>query len=308
MSERPDRATLLALGAGVLIAGSNFTAVKYSNKELAPFFGAGVRFAAAAALLFLFVAVRRVRLPKGRLLFGTLLYGFLAFFTSYAFLYLALVRLPAGITGVVMGSVPLITLFLAYFHGLEPFRIRGLIGALITIVGIAILVRAPVGTEVPLVLLLAVLGAAVSAAEANIIIKKYPPAHPVSTNAVGMIVGATLLLVTSLISGEKWTLPSRPETWFSLGYLVVIGSIGLFATVLFVLARWTASAASFQFVLIPVAAVGFGAWLAREPLGWSTLVGALIVVVGVYIGALSGTRAAAMKTPPAPEPVAQKSA
>jgi drug/metabolite transporter (DMT)-like permease len=308
VSDRPDRATLLAFGIGTLIAGSNFTAVKYSNKELPPFFGAGLRFAAAAFLLVIFIVLRRIRLPKGRLLFGTLLFGFLAFFTSYAFLYVALVRLPAGITGVVMGSVPLITLFLAYFHGLEPFRVRGLIGALITIVGIAVLVRAPVGGELPLVWLLAVLGAAVSAAEANIIIKKYPPVHPVSTNAIGMVIGATLLLISSLISGERWSLPSRSETWFALGYLITIGSIGLFATVLFVLARWTASAASFQFVLIPVAAVGFAAWLAEEPLGWSTLVGALIVIVGVYVGALSGPRSAMTKAPPAPEPVAQKSA
>jgi drug/metabolite transporter (DMT)-like permease len=290
VSERPDRATLLGFAAVVLIAGSNFSAVKFSNKELAPLFGASIRFALAGFLLLGYVAVRRIALPKGRALVGSLLYGLTGFFVAYALLYIALVKLPAGIGGVIMASVPLLTFFLAYLHRLEPFRLRGLIGAIITIMGIAVLVQAPVGTHFPLISLLAMVGAAIGAAESGIVIKKNPPSNPVATNAVAMLLGAVLLLASSALARESWKLPSHTDTRIALLYLVLVGSIGLFGFYLFVLERWTASGASFQFVLIPLAAVGFGAWIAHEPLTWPMLAGALIVAIGVYVGVLSKPR------------------
>jgi drug/metabolite transporter (DMT)-like permease len=63
--ELPDRTTLAAFAVLSLIGGLNVVAVKFSNQELAPLFGAAVRFAAAAVLLFVFVAIRRIPLPKG---------------------------------------------------------------------------------------------------------------------------------------------------------------------------------------------------------------------------------------------------
>ena len=56
----PDRATLVAFGTFVLIGGFNFVAVRFSNRELEPMFGAGVRFTIAALILLAVVALRRL--------------------------------------------------------------------------------------------------------------------------------------------------------------------------------------------------------------------------------------------------------
>ena len=46
-------------GAAVTLGGSNFLAVRLSNRELDPFRGAGLRFSLAAAILvFIVVALR----------------------------------------------------------------------------------------------------------------------------------------------------------------------------------------------------------------------------------------------------------
>jgi len=290
-SQQLDSRTLAAFGAMVAIGGMNFVAVRLSDRGLAPFFGAGLRFFSASFLLCLIVAFMRIPWPTRGQLKGTLLYGLLGFGASYAFAYLALVTLSSGVAAVLMGSVPLITLFLAVAHGVERFRGRGLLGAVVAIAGIAVLVGVPSRAHIQIGSLLLMLGAAVSAAESSVVIKRYPTGHPMATNAVAMGFGGVLLLGTSLIFGENWALPSGSATWASLIYLVVVGSIGLFWLFLFTIKRWAASRVSYLFVLTPIVASLAGAVLAGDALTVSMVAGGLIVLVGVYVGALSTPKA-----------------
>ena len=82
-----------------------------------------------------------------------------------------------------------------------------------------------------------------------------------------------------------------------LVFMVLIGSIGLFELYLFVLKGWTASGASYQFVLIPFAAALLGSWILDEAITAMFVAGGLIVAVGVYVGALSSTRMPSSTTP-----------
>jgi drug/metabolite transporter (DMT)-like permease len=302
---RPDQLTLAAFASVVLIGGANFVAVRFSNQELPPFFGAGIRFALAALLFLAVVAFRRIPLPRGRALFGTVLYGLLAFTAAYALAYWALVELPAGIAGVVMSSVPLLTFFFALLHGVESFQWRGLVGGIIAIAGIGVLLNAPLTINIPLGSLLAMVGAAACAAESGVLIKKFPPSHPIATNGVAMAIGTVLLLILSAVTRETWSVPNRQRTWFAFAYLVVLGSVGLFALFLYVLKRWTASGASYQFVLMPIIAVLLGALLAGEPISAGVVLGGAIVLAGVYVGALSRRKAPA-PAPPEKEALAQR--
>jgi len=148
------------------------------------------------------------------------------------------------------------------------------------------------------------LGAAFSASESSIVLKKYPTGHPMATNAVAMAFGGVLLLGLSAVSGERWSLPATPTTWVSLMYLVVLGSIGLFALFLFTLKRWTASRVSYTFVLTPIVASILGAALAGEALTAAMLAGGVTILFGVYVGALSGSRAPRLRSAPTRKPEA----
>jgi len=292
----PDRFTLLAFAGAVLIGGSNVVAVRLFNKDVPPFFGAGVRFAVAAAIFLAIVALRRIPLPSGRALLGAVLYGLLAFAAFYALVYWALVSLPAGVAAVILSSVPLLTFFLALAHGLEPFRWRALTGALIAIAGIVILINGELTLAIPTASLVAAFGAAACAAESGVVIKHFPPSHPVAVNGLAMAIGAVLLIAISAVSGEDWALPDRAFIWGVLVHLVLLGSLGLFALYLFVLKRWTASGSSYQFVLLPIVATLLGAWLAEEPITSTLLLGGPVILFGVYVGALSHGKVAAPAT------------
>ncbi|MEP6695125.1 MAG: EamA family transporter [Chloroflexota bacterium] len=287
----PDRLTLLAYAVMVLIAGSNFVAVRFSNQELPPFWGATLRFSAACALFFAVMRWRRARLPRGRALLGVAIYGALNFGASYALLYWALRTVPATLASVLIALVPLLTFFLAIVHGLERFRIRGFVGAVIAVGGIAVVFAEQLGGAAPVPELLACIAGAACIAESGVVAKLYPRVDPAATNAVGMLAGLAILAPLSVLAGEPRTLPSQPGTIVAVVYLVTLGSVGLFALFLYVLRRWTATATSYLLVLSPLVTVTLGSLLAGERVTAQLLVGGVLVGAGVYVGALSGSAA-----------------
>lgn len=282
----PDRVALGAFVGAVLIGGSNFVAVRFSNRELDPLWGAGLRFALAAAVFGVLCAALRLPLPRGRVLGLVVTYGLLAFAVAYGSLYWAMQDVPAGVAAVVMAVGPLLTLLLAVAHRMERFNGRALVGALIAIGGSVLIFFQPGSVAFGWGSLVLLVIAALSAAESVVVSKKCGRQHPVVMNFVGMCVGAAALLVVSVAAGERLTLPVDGSTQIALAYLVA-ATVGLFSLVLLVVQRWTASSTSYVFVLMPVVAVALGALIADERITATTVLGGAIVCAGVYLGALA---------------------
>jgi drug/metabolite transporter (DMT)-like permease len=291
--QAPGGLTLAAFGLAVLLGGANFVAVRVSNQELAPFWGAGLRFGLAAALFVVIALALRLRWPRGRQLVTTAVYGALAFAISYALLYWALVRATAGTATVVLAAVPLVTLLLAVAQRSERLSLRAVAGSVLALTGIAWMVLGSQALTAPISAVLAMLGATLAIGQSIILGKRLSRNHPVITNAVGMAIAALLLLTLSASVNEAWALPRQPDVAAALAYLVTLGSAGLFVLVLLVVRKWTASASSYMFVLFPVVTLALAAWLVNEPITLPAVVGAALVVAGVWFGALSSPRAAA---------------
>lgn len=293
----PGGMTLLAFAGVVLVGGANVVAVRFSSEEVPPFFAAAMRFGLAGLLLLVVAFVRKVPTPTRPELVGAILYGLLAFGGSMAFGYWGLQRLPAGVGSVIVATVPLLTLALARIQGLERFRIQGLIGGAVTVAGILVLLSGSLEADITAGGALAMAGAALCFAQAGIVIKRFPPCHPMASNGLAMTIGAVVLLVVSTIADEHWFVLTGRSNWLLMAYMVLIGSVGLFGLYLFVLRGWTASGASYQFVLMPLVAALLGAALLDEPINARFIVGALIVLLGVYVGALSSGEVGPSATP-----------
>ena len=285
--KRPERLTIIAFIISTILGGNNAIAVRFSNVELPPFFGAGLRFAAASLILFLIVLVMQLPLPNGRSLIGALIFGALQFGFSYALIYWSLLDVPAGLFQVILALVPLLTFLLAIAHRQESFQWRVLAGGLLAIGGIAVIFSDSLIDNVPLISLLAAVLAAACIAESIVLFKTFPKTHPITTNAVAMGTGAAILFVTSGFARETPHLPNLLPTWTALLYLIFFGSVGTFVLALYVLTRWTASATSYSLVLMPVVTVVSASWIADEPITIALLLGGLFVLLGVYIGALA---------------------
>jgi drug/metabolite transporter (DMT)-like permease len=274
----------------IALGGSNAVAIKIGNSELPPFWGATMRFGLATILLAAIALVARPPWPRGRNLVGAVLYGLIGFAASYAFAYLGLVDAPAGVAGVLIAVAPLLTLLLAVAQRLEQFRWQGLAGSLVAAAGIAVVFGNQLGAQVPLLPLLALFAAALCIAETNVVAKLIPPGHPISANLIGMAVGTVVLGAISLLVGEAWALPTEASTWASVLYLVSVGSVALFLTYLFVLARWTATATSYALLLMPLWTVAAAALVLDESISPGFVIGAALVIGGTYIGAFLSPR------------------
>jgi drug/metabolite transporter (DMT)-like permease len=297
---RPDRAVLAAFAAVVVLGGANAVAVKQTVQELAPMWGAAVRFGAAGILLAALVAITRRPWPRGRSLWGAALYGAVGFAASYGFAYSAIRDVPAGTVMVLFALTPLFTFGLAIAHRQERFHLQGLVGALIAVVGIGVVFVDQLGADVPLGSLLLVLVAALAIAESGVIVKWIPKSDPFATNGVAMLTGTALLLALSFASGEARVLPAQPATWLAVAYLVVPGSIVMFGLYVFTLQRWTASAVSYVTLLMPLVTVALAAALTGEQVSAWFGVGGAIILAGVYVGAFV-RRPARTSAPSLPE-------
>jgi len=268
--------------------GGNVIAIKYIARagDLDPLWAAASRFLLASAIFVVIALSLRAQFPRGRALVGALLYGALTFGAFFGFAYWGLQEAPAGLAGVFLATVPLFTFLLALAHGQEWFRWEGLVGAAVVVAGTAVIFRGGLDEGVPAASLLAILGAAACAAEGAIVVKAFPPVQPAVRNAIGMAVGTAILLALMPVFGESYDLPEEGSTWSAQSYLVVVGSVGVFALYLFVLGRWTASAASYEFVLVPLVGIVLAAWLLDEPITGTFAVGSILVLIGVFFGVL----------------------
>ncbi len=287
-----DGVVMAAFLAMVVGIGGNVIAVKYiaSAGDIDPLWAAASRFVVASAIFCIAAVILRAPIPRGRAAVGALLYGALSIGAFFGFVYWGLQEAPAGMSGVVLATGPLLTFLFAVLHGQERFRWEGVVGGAIVIAGTAAVFSAGVDKGVPVGSLLAILAASVCAAEGAVVVKGFPPVHAATRNAIGMVVGALMLLVLMPFFDESFGLPVEISTWLAQAYLILFGSVGVFGLYLFVLSRWTASATSYEFVLAPVVAVVLGAWLLSERITWTFAVGAALVLVGVYVGAIRSVR------------------
>jgi len=292
--QRSDALILVAFAVAVVVAGGNAPAIRYvscSSCELDPFWGAAMRFLLASVLMAGIAAILRVPMPRSRALVGAAVFGALQYGAGFGLIYLGLVRSPAGLGQVLIALVPLLTLGLALAHRQERFRWAGLVGGACSLAGIAVVFHSGLDVGVPFSSMLVIFLGSMCWAEALVVVKAFPRVHPVSLNAVAMAVGGVALLAVSVLSGEKWSIPEGADAWLAQAYLVLPGSVGVFWLYVLVVRAWTASAASYQLVVVPLVTVPVSAWLHDETITWSFAAGSVLVLAGVYVGALKAQAA-----------------
>jgi drug/metabolite transporter (DMT)-like permease len=286
----PDRPVLIAFGAFVVLGGGASVAIRITYGEMAPFWAATARFGLAALIFWGLVAIRKLPLPRGRALAGAMLFGILTVGLAFMLIGWGLVETPASVFQVLMALIPLATLFLSSLEGVEAVSRRGIIGSALAVGGIAFTVAGTESSGISLPRIAAIVVAAVCIAQGGVLVKKFPPSPPIMTNAVAMSTGAVILAAVSLLRGEEWNIPTETDTWVAFPYLVVFVTVVAFMLYIFVLGRWTASGTSYGFVLIPLVTIVVAATIADETITVGFLAGSVLVLAGVYVGALMPRR------------------
>ena len=270
-----------------VIWGSTWLVIKVGYGGLGPFNVAALRFFLAAALFAPLVPMFGARWPRGRAEWGLIVWvGLVLFAADYGLIYWAEQYLESGVTAILFATLPLITI--AFAHVYVPgdrITTRKLSGTLLAFIGVAALfgdhVRLDAGKSGPM---LAIIASAVCAAAAGVASKRHGGGlHPAALNAPAMLVGAAVLLVTSLLAGDGFAFPADAATWGAIAYLAVAGSVITFLIYFSLLKTWSVTSLSFISVFTPAIALFLGfVFLDERPTLW-TLAGTALILAGVTL-------------------------
>lgn len=272
----------------VIVWGLNFVVIKMGLHNMPPLLLAGLRFLLVAFPALLFVA--RPKIPF-RLLAA---YALTISFGQFAFLFSAIkFGMPAGLASLVLQAQAFFTILLGVFAFRERLQARQIAGIALAVVGVLILIEGSLGGQhVALFGFMLTLAAAFSWACGNIFNKKImqlPCAPPVMSLVVwsALIPVIPFFIASLLLDGPAVMLQSLAGidavTIASLIYLAFVATIigyGIWGSLLGRYETWRVAPLS---LLVPVVGMTSAAALLGETLSATQMVGAVLIMAGLYI-------------------------
>jgi drug/metabolite transporter (DMT)-like permease len=284
--------TALAFASCTLIWGSTFLWIRIGNDTVPPMWAASLRLVLAALVLAVVLKIRRRSLPRGAALRAAAGFGLFQFGLNMPLLYWAETGVPSGLAAVVYGTIPITSALVASRLGLERLEPLKMVGALVSVSGVAVLFRDRLATPTTALPVLAVYLATVSAAFGSALLKRGPRQDPIAANAVGAAIGAPVCLIASLLMHETRAWPTRVTEIVPILYLAIVGSVGAFVIFAWLVNHWKVSSISFIGVIVPVIAVTLGALVRGEEFHRGHLAGSALGMAGVLLAIWSDRRAA----------------
>jgi drug/metabolite transporter (DMT)-like permease len=272
-----------------LVWSSTWLAIKVGLRDLPPISFVAIRFFIAIIVL-LAVSVGRTRLlPLRRSDYAVLaITGVLMFAVNYTLSFWAELHVSSGLAAVLQATIPMFGLIFAHWMlPDEPLRFQKLAGVIIAIGGVTVICARLLGFNGPLAFWggVAVVFGAGSAAFANVLVKaRSIQLAPAMLAAWQMIFGTAPLLVLGFaVDGNPARFHWTNTSVFCLVYLAVIGSALTFLLLYWLLPRLTVAQLQSISLITPPGAVMLGWLLGGETFPISSLFGAALVLVGVWL-------------------------
>ena len=297
MVRPPAWKTLLAFSIIYFVWGSTFLAIRVGVREVPPLLLACMRFFIAGVVLYGWMRLKGTPSPSRREWLAASLLAICIFVVDYGLLFWAEQRVPSGIAAVMLATIPVfMALSEILFLRTQRLTVRLALALLVGIGGVAVLVSRSVSLgEAPIdrAGAVALVVAAMSWSIASALTRKLPlPASKVMSSGAQMLAGGILLALTAAVFGEFRGFHIQAVSrgaWFALAYLIVAGSIVGFTAYVWLIHHESPTKVGTYAYVNPVVAVIVGYFLGGETIGPRTLLGTLLVLVGVIV--ITTTRA-----------------
>jgi O-acetylserine/cysteine efflux transporter len=272
----------------VIVWGLNFVVIKLGLHNMPPLMLASLRFMLVAFSAIFFVARPKIPLT---LLLG---YGQTISFGQFAFLFCAIkFGMPAGLASLVLQAQAFFTIILGAVVFGERLQGKQLAGIALAVFGVLVLIEASLnGQHVAMLGFFLTLAASFSWACGNIFNKKIMQ-HTARPAVMSLVVWSALIpilpfmLASYLLDGPAAMTQSllniELTTILSLVYLAFVATIvgyGIWGSLLGRYETWRVAPPS---LLVPVVGIASAALLLRETLSVLQLMGALLIMLGLYI-------------------------
>lgn len=275
-----------ALFALYIIWGSTYFVIRIGVESWPPLMMAGVRFLAAGILLLAFLLLRGHKLPPLRPLLNAALIGLLLLAVCNGMVTVAEHQnVPSGIAAVVVATVPLFTLCFSRLFGIKTRKLEW-VGIAIGLAGIIMLNSGGNLSGNPWGAILILIGS-ISWAFGSVYGSRITLPVGMMAGAIEMLEAGVVLMIASMIAGEKLTALPSLSGFLAVGYLALFGSIIAINAYMYLIRNVSPALATSYAYVNPVVAVLLGTGLGGETLSkieWLALGVIVFAVVLVTLG------------------------
>ena len=270
------------------IWGASFLSIRIALDELPPLTSVAHRVFWAALLLWVYIAIRRLPVPKTAAIWGALIgMGILNNIIPFTLMAWGQLHIETGLTSILNASTAVFgVLAAALFFADERLTARRLIGVLIGFLGVATAIGLSALADFDLRSLgqLAVLGGTLSYALASVWGRKFLTGLSPQVAAAGMVTGAALIIVpTAYIVDGPFSFDLAPRTWAAIGYYSIIATACAYLLYYRVLAMAGSGNLMLVTLLVAPIAIVLGAVVLGEELKPQAYIGFAQLAAGLLI-------------------------
>lgn len=287
-----SRSAVLGLSlALVFLWGSAFNFVGVAVDHISPFWLTAWRLSVAAFFLTAYALIRGHRFPKlsdPRWLWYSGL-GLTGAVMPFLLIAQAQLSVDSGLSAVIVGVMPLLTIILAHFFTDEKLSVFKITGFLIGFFGVAVLFMPDnfgIGLTGEWFAQLLILLAAFFYAFTTVAAKRAPKTRAEVGSAIMMVSAAIAGVIAATIYDPGGHEPNF--TALTMILLLGFGSTGV-ATILYLvfIDRVGPSAMARVNYFPPVISVLFGVWFLGEPFTWKLGLAFVIIVIGMIVSRMN---------------------
>lgn len=280
---------ILAFAAIYIIWGSTYLFNKILLAEIPPFLSAGLRFFTASLVIFGLAKLMKVPFDTSReRVLNSSYAGMWMLAIGNGAMVWGLQFVDSGFTSLLVAAQPLILLIMLYFMEGQKISRRTLFGIVLGVLGIYLL-TAEKGLDRPegfVYGIFAIFFAIIAWGYGSIYVanKDMPRNHFINAG-VQMCVAGILLLITSLLFREDWSVLSSVSRLSILSwiYLIIFGSIIAFTAFNYLLKNVSPVMVSTNTYVNPVVALFLGWIVLSEPITIQGIIASVILLLGVFV-------------------------
>jgi drug/metabolite transporter (DMT)-like permease len=279
---------ILAFFSIYVIWGSTYMLNKMAVLELPPFKIASIRFLTAAFLIFGIAKLLRIPLTiSAKQLKNTAIAGFLFLTFGNGVVVWSLQYIDSGITALEISAQPLVILIMMRILQGKKIQTMSVIGVVLGVIGIYLLVSQKdiISKDNSVIGMLMIFACMLSWAYGSLFVGKADlPKNYFINTGYQMLTGGTMLFITSLCLGEKWSPPTEWSTnaQWSIILLIVFGSIVAFTSFNYLLRVVSPEKVATSTYVNPIIALILGWYFLNENISGQSIIAAIVLLTGVY--------------------------
>ncbi|MGJ8592975.1 MAG: EamA family transporter [Aquaticitalea sp.] len=286
--QRNTTLIVLAFFSIYVIWGSTYLLNKIAVNELPPFMLASIRFISAGCIIFIIAKILGLSLAiTKKQLRNTAMAGFLFLTFGNGVVVWALKYVDSGFAALEISAQPLVVLIMMRILQGKKIQPMSIVGVLLGIIGIFLLVSQNqiINKEGSVLGMIMIFACMVSWGYGSLFVGKADlPSNFFINTGYQMLTGGMMLLMLSLVFGEKWSFPNewKTDVQWSMALLIIFGSIVAFTSFNYLLRIVSPEKVATSTYVNPIIALILGWYFLNEQITLQSVIAAVVLLAGVY--------------------------